>query len=184
MRKSDGRHLKVVGENEPPPTITDPAFPPLNSWYLPQPSQPVRPAKTSQPPKPKRGHRRGDAKFTLGPIPLSWQVACNNAGPNCLLLAQAILMRIGSALRSADDKDAVVSHELGQELGLTRRQRYRALAALETAGLVEIAQEGKRAPRVRLLPNFRPCAPTRRLLRGPADGRARCRQAPEEAYRG
>jgi hypothetical protein len=89
----------------------------------------------------KRAERVQRGIFVLGPIPLGWVCACQDAGPGALALALAI--RGVSKMRGSA---APVSEALGRRVGLGADQRRRALVALEAAGLVRVERHPGRAP--------------------------------------
>lgn len=89
--------------------------------------------------------RRGN--FVLGPIPLSWISACQQAHPGALALALGI--RAYEKMRGGA---VPVSDTLGRRLGLGADQRRRALVALEGAGLARVERLPGRAPLAILTP--------------------------------
>jgi hypothetical protein len=96
----------------------------------------------------KRAERVRRGHFVLGPVPLGWIGACQEAGPGALALALGI--RAYGKIRG----EAVpVSDALARQVGVKGAdQRRRALAALEQAGLVRVERKPGCAPRATVLP--------------------------------
>jgi hypothetical protein len=88
----------------------------------------------------RTGRKRG-GKFVLGPIWLDWIGVCQQANPGALALALGI--RAYAKMRGGA---APVGDALGRQVGLDPRQRRRALAALEAAGLVRVERRPGHAP--------------------------------------
>jgi len=82
-----------------------------------------------------------EGKFSLGLFPLSWIRACQLAHPAALAVALGI-----HAYQKMNKAPAKVSNTLGEEVGIDRRARRRALVALEAAGLVQVERQLGRAP--------------------------------------
>jgi hypothetical protein len=95
----------------------------------------------------QRARRKRRGTFVLGPIPLSWVCACQQAGPGALALALGI--RAYEKMRGAA---VPVSDTLGRRLGLSADQRRRALVALEAAGLARVERQPGRSPLATLTP--------------------------------
>jgi hypothetical protein len=95
---------------------------------------------------------RKQRRFTLGPIPLEWWLACKRADPNALYLALGVLMVTGSNVHCPGGRWATISETFGQQIELSRDQRRRALAGLEAAGLMDVERKPHHAPRARLRP--------------------------------
>ena len=100
----------------------------------------------------ERLRARKQRRFTLGPIPLEWWLACKRADPNALYLALGVLMVTGSKVHCPGGRWATISETFGQQLELSRDQRRRALAGLEAAGLMDVERKPNHAPRARLRP--------------------------------
>lgn len=99
----------------------------------------------------KLAERQRRGSFVLGPIPLSWICACQQAHPGALALALGI-----RAYEKMRGSAAPVSEALGRRVGLGADQRRRALVALEAAGLARVERRSGRAPLAMLLPCRRP----------------------------
>ena len=99
----------------------------------------------------QRARRKQRGTFVLGPIPLSWICACQQAHPGALALALGI-----RAYEKMRGSAAPVSEALGRRVGLGADQRRRALVALEAAGLARVERRSGRAPLAMLLPCRRP----------------------------
>jgi hypothetical protein len=95
----------------------------------------------------KRAEREQRGTFVLGPIPLSWVCACQQAGPGALALALGI--RAFEKMRRGPVR---ISEALGRRVGLGADQRRRTLVALEAAGLVRVERHPGRAPLAILMP--------------------------------
>jgi hypothetical protein len=95
----------------------------------------------------KRGLVKQRGRFSLGLFPFAWIKACREAHPEAVSLALVIhgyaRMRGGPVS---------VSEALGQQIGMSRKIRYRALAALEAAGLVRVERKPGRAPLATVVP--------------------------------
>lgn len=92
---------------------------------------------------------RKQGKFVPGPIWFGWIKACEKAGSGALALALAV--RGCAKMRSVPA--VPLSDALAQEVGLgSPDRRRRALAALETAGLVRVDRKPGCAPLVTVLP--------------------------------
>lgn len=98
----------------------------------------------------KKARKR--AEFIKGPIRVDW--VCRLAGVRhrvSLLAAWAILFKAGVA---GTRKDLPITPELLKRFGVSQRSGYRALAALEQAGLVKVNRHRGRCPRVTILKGF------------------------------
>ena len=85
-------------------------------------------------------------RFVLGPLPWPWLCSLALCHPRALELALTIKMLSDTAGR----EEVALSSTLIAELGLGRESKRRALAALETAGLVEVKRMSGRLPLVSL----------------------------------
>ncbi|MFY9772007.1 MAG: hypothetical protein WBG18_27080 [Xanthobacteraceae bacterium] len=85
--------------------------------------------------------------FLKGPIPWSW-IAASAALPGRALLVGLCLWRLAGAMKS--DTVSFGNSDLRQ-LGIRRATKSRALRALEGAGMIKIARQPGRFPKVTLL---------------------------------
>jgi DNA-binding MarR family transcriptional regulator len=83
--------------------------------------------------------------FLRGPIPADWLKAAGQLPGKALHVGLVAWYVAG--LRSKRD-DLPVSSERAAQFGVTRQSKYRALRALERAGLVSVKRNGNRAPAV------------------------------------
>lgn len=96
----------------------------------------------------KRAERERRGSFVLGPIPLTWISACQEAGPGALALALGI--RAYGKMRGGA---VPVSDAFARRVGVKGAdQRRRALTALEAAGLARVERKPGCAPTVILVP--------------------------------
>lgn len=91
--------------------------------------------------------KQWDDFFAPGPIWFGLIKACREAHPEALGLLLAIM---GYARMRG--QPVSVSDEHGRRIGISRKTRYRALAALEAAGLVRVERKPGCAPLVTLVP--------------------------------
>ena len=95
------------------------------------------------PPRPQKGQA-----FLKGPIPLAWLERAARL-PGKSLQAGIALWYAAGLTRSAR---IPLSNIAGVRFGLDRNAKYRALAWLERAGLVEVERKLGRSPVVTILP--------------------------------
>ena len=95
------------------------------------------PSRTKGPPR----HKPGE-KFLLGPVPWNWCTAAGRLPGKSLQVATAIWFLAGM-----EGSDTIrLQRKVLEELGVKRKATYRALKALETAGLIACTQRtGRRA---------------------------------------
>jgi DNA-binding transcriptional ArsR family regulator len=86
-------------------------------------------------------------RFLKGPIPWSW-IAAAAALPSRALLVDLCLWRLAGAAKS--DTVSFGNSDLRQ-LGIERATKSRALRVLERAGLIKVARQPGRFPKVTLL---------------------------------
>jgi DNA-binding transcriptional ArsR family regulator len=86
-------------------------------------------------------------RFLRGPIPWSW-IAAAAALPSRALLVGLCLWRLAGAVKS--DTVSFGNSDLRQ-LGIERATKSRALRVLERAGLIKVARQPGRFPKVTLL---------------------------------
>ena len=84
------------------------------------------------------------AKFLKGPVPWPWLCAASSAGRSALAVGLAVHYLAGRR-RS---RTVALSHGVMEHLRISRQATYRALVALEEAGLVTVERGQGRAPRV------------------------------------
>jgi hypothetical protein len=90
--------------------------------------------------------RRKAAKF-IPPMPLDWyQRACRLRGK-----APVVATVLWYLSRLKKSKTIVLSQTRLNEFGITRQAKYRALRALESAGLVKVHPRGRKSSEVTLL---------------------------------
>jgi DNA-binding transcriptional ArsR family regulator len=93
-----------------------------------------------------RGERR-TGRFLKGPIPWDWVIAAAQL-PGKALAIGLCLWRLSGAKKSTS---VVLSNSELAPFGIDRPAKSRALAALEKAGLIEVARKPGRWPTVTLL---------------------------------
>lgn len=99
--------------------------------------------------------RRSCCEALKGPIPMSWlQSAARLPGRS---LHTGLALWIASF--RAKTRTVQLSNLDGMRLSCNRNQKYRALAWLEAAGLIEVRRQLGRSPVVTLLPDHRPPSP-------------------------
>ena len=89
--------------------------------------------------------QRRAGRFLKGPIPLSWLQQAAKL-PGKAVAVSLILWFLAGVRRSA--RDIRVSRRLAQEFGVGRKARYRALVALERAGLIAVQRHSGQSPRI------------------------------------
>jgi hypothetical protein len=98
--------------------------------------------KSNKPPK----HKQGE-KFLKGPIPWKWITEAARLTGRALHVAIAVWFLAGLTIK----RTIKLSPTVLRELGVKRRTGYRALEALEKAGLVSVKRHVGRSPIVTLL---------------------------------
>jgi hypothetical protein len=98
--------------------------------------------KTSKPPR----HKQGE-KFLRGPVPYTWITTAARLPGKALHVAIAMWFQAGLN----DNRTVKLSPKILRDLGIERRTGYRALKALEGAGLISIERQVGSAPQVTLL---------------------------------
>jgi hypothetical protein len=92
----------------------------------------------------------GSKRFLKGPIPLPWMTkACGLPGQKSLAVALAIWWVAG--LRKRRDHLLITSASLEHFGVRDRSAKYRALAALEGAGLIHVLRQTRKNPSVSIL---------------------------------
>ena len=89
---------------------------------------------------------RNRQNFLAGRFPLEWLSRAARAHPRGL----EMLLLTKRAVDMAREQPVTVPDELCAEFGVTRQTRYRALRALEAAGLIRVEWHNGRLPRIRL----------------------------------
>jgi hypothetical protein len=100
-----------------------------------------------KPPIKKRPRYRG--RFLKGPIPFTWidmAVAIGGAHPIAVGLALWHLRGI-----KLNERTVALSNVEVQQRGLSRQAKWRALVALEKAGLISIERRGSASPMVTII---------------------------------
>jgi hypothetical protein len=107
--------------------------------------QPIQLAQTTPYHVPSARKRRKE--FLRGPIPLGWLHKAAQLRGKALAVGIALWFKAGVT------KQFVVkaSNTLWSKLGINRKSAYRALTALEHAGLVSVERHAGRAPVVKIL---------------------------------
>jgi hypothetical protein len=94
------------------------------------------------------GRPRLTGEFLKGPIPLAWlSPATRLAGKAPLATALAIWFEAGR--RRADE--VILTTRILDRFGVNRKAKYRALDALEGAGLIAVLRRPRQNPVVRIL---------------------------------
>ncbi len=91
---------------------------------------------------PLRGRRRADSKERFVTIPMEWAKRAIQVG------AFPLAAPIWYKYRITGGQEVVLSNTLVVEFGISRKQKYRLLCRLETAGLVRVQRQGRKSPRV------------------------------------
>jgi len=100
---------------------------------------------------PRRAGRRASPildRFIAGPIDAAWVIQAAQLGVKALLLGMVLWHLKG--LRKTNS--FVVSNLTTKEWGIGSDAKRRALRKLEKAGLITVERQGKRSPRITLLP--------------------------------
>jgi hypothetical protein len=89
-------------------------------------------------------HQAG--RFLRGPVPWGWVIAAASL-PGQALIVGLCLWRLAGAMGS---RTVMLSNAELEPFGIDRAMKCRALAALERAGLITVAREAGRFPKVTL----------------------------------
>jgi hypothetical protein len=92
------------------------------------------------------GKPRQAGRFLRGPVPWEWVVAAASL-PGKALIVGLCLWRLAGAIRSST---ITLGNSELEPFGIDRATKCRALAALERAGLITVAREPGRFPKVTL----------------------------------
>lgn len=92
--------------------------------------------------------KRREKRFIRGPIPLWWVERASWLPGRALAVGMAIWFKSGMTLPGAE---VPVTPALVKPFGVTRQARYRAVRALENAGLIVVSRHRGRCPRVRIV---------------------------------
>lgn len=127
------------------------AMPPPDIDYLsPQNLEKLRLTGAAPPPfssRPRPSSIRG--QFLRGPIPLAWLArAAKLPGKSPLAVALAIRFEEG---RLEAGRPIKLTNPLVAKFGVSRKSKYRAIDALEQAGLIEVSRSPRKAPSVRVI---------------------------------
>jgi hypothetical protein len=100
-------------------------------------------------PKKKRAptHKKGE-RFLKGPIPWNWIVEAANISGGALKVSLA-LWYLAGITKTGTIK---LSNGVLEELGITRRTKYRVLKALESSGLISVSQRSGNSPEITINP--------------------------------
>jgi DNA-binding transcriptional ArsR family regulator len=100
--------------------------------------------------KPERRNRvRLRGRFLKGPIPLSWLARALSIGGGSAIGVGLVLWHL-SGLKH-NDRTVLLSNVEVKRLGISRQAKWRALAALENAGLITVERRGKSSPLVTIV---------------------------------
>ena len=99
------------------------------------------------PKKPARTVYVQGQPFLRGPIPLNWLTACNDMSGKTIMAALAIWWQAGMHGR----QNVKLTTSGLQALGVDRKAKDRALAALEEAGLIAVTRQRGRNPLISLI---------------------------------
>ena len=91
--------------------------------------------------------QRREEKFIMGPIPLVWLIKAAQL-PGKVLHVALILWYLTELENS---KEVHMSSKTVNDFGVNRQVGYRALKALENAGLISVRRYKGRSPRVTIL---------------------------------
>lgn len=97
----------------------------------------------------KRTRQR--VEFIKGPIRVEWLCRTARLPGKAIATALALLFKASVA---GTTKDLPLTPELLERFGVKRRSSYRAVAALEEAGLVKVKRHRGRCPRVTIVRGF------------------------------
>ncbi len=95
----------------------------------------------------RRSRKRQAGEFIRGPLPLAWVSHAATLPGKSLAVGMAIWFRTGCR---PDRKYVSVCNSTLKRFGVSRTAGYRALRALEQAGLITVERHRGRCPRVTL----------------------------------
>ena len=90
-------------------------------------------------------HKKGE-RFLKGPIPWNWVVEAANLSGGALKVSLAIWFLAG--MKKTDT--IKLSNGMLEELGVSRRNKYRVLESLEDAGLISVSQHSGNSPKIKI----------------------------------
>ena len=90
-------------------------------------------------------HKRGE-RFLKGPVPWDWVVKAANISGAALTIGLAIWFIAGIS----NTRTIKLSNGILDELGVSRRTKYRSLKAMENAGLITISQLSGNSPEIKI----------------------------------
>jgi len=96
--------------------------------------------------------KRDKQAFVRGPIPLSWVQEASRLPGKALAVAMAVYYRDGF---EGKREPVAITGKLLEGFGVNTKAGYRALAALEQAGLIAVERHRGRCPRVTLIEKAR-----------------------------
>jgi hypothetical protein len=92
--------------------------------------------------------RRVNGEFVKGPLPLNWlSIACKLRGKSPLAVALAILFEVGRR----KSNEIILTTAICERFGVSRKSKYRGLAALESASLILVARRPRKNPVITVL---------------------------------
>ena len=94
-------------------------------------------------------HQQSLRKFVKGPIPFKWIEAASRLGANESRLSWLLWFMHGVTKGAS----FTVSNDRAKRFGIERRQKYRALASLEKAGLISIDCRSGTAHKITVIPS-------------------------------
>ena len=109
-------------------------------------SPPMTTEVTTATAKPAKTRRVTYDRYLKGPVPWDWLLAAANCGGSALVVGLVVWREHGMN----PDLPAVISSTKTGEFCVDRKTIYRALVALENAGLIEVTRAHGRAARVRV----------------------------------
>ncbi len=96
----------------------------------------------------RRRMQRQEGEFVKGPIPTTWIKRAAQLPGKALAVGMTLWFQVGVCGRK---EDLPVTSKLVVAYGVSRKARYRAIAALERAHLIRVDRRRGRCPRVTLL---------------------------------
>lgn len=98
--------------------------------------------------------KRAGAKFLKGPVPLPWLIAAGELPGKALVAGMGLWFLSGLT----GSKTVKPTGRLWQSLSISRQAAYRAIAALEKRGLIEVKRQPGCAPIVTLYSILEDCS--------------------------
>ena len=88
-------------------------------------------------------HKKGE-RFLKGPIPWNWIVEAANVSGSALKISLALWLLAGMTKTGT----VKLSNGLLEELGISRPTKYRAIKAMDHAGLISVSQHSGNSPEI------------------------------------